>query len=100
MAASRSGYSTTAKRPASAPPFAAHQALYLPLRGVSAIDVDGAPFADRAADEALFAAVRGGLAPHVELHELDTDINDPEFARAMAARLDEFLTGSTIGDIA
>ena len=68
-------------------------ALYVPLRGVSAIDVDGGPFADRAADEALFAAVRAGLAPHVELHEVDTDINDPEFARAMAARLDDFLGG-------
>jgi uncharacterized protein (UPF0261 family) len=68
-------------------------ALYLPLRGVSAIDVEGGPFADPAADEALFAAVRAGLAPHVELHELDTDINDPEFARAMAARLDDFLGG-------
>jgi uncharacterized protein (UPF0261 family) len=69
-------------------------ALYLPLRGVSAIDVEGAPFADPAADEALFARIRAGLAPHVELHELDTDINDPEFARAMAARLDEFLTAT------
>ena len=28
------------------------------------------------------------LAPHVERHELDTDVNDPEFAAAMAARLD------------
>ena len=68
-------------------------ALFVPLRGVSAIDVDGGPFADPAADAALFAAVREGLAPHVELHELDTDINDPEFARAMAARLDDFLGG-------
>src|SRR3954452_10000453 len=69
-------------------------ALYLPLRGVSPIDVVGAPFADPAADEALFAAVRDGLAPHVELHEIDTHINDPGFARAMAARLDEFLGGT------
>jgi uncharacterized protein (UPF0261 family) len=69
-------------------------ALYLPLRGVSAIDMVGGPFADPAADEALFAAVRDGLAPHVELHEIDTDINDPGFARAMAARLDEFLGGT------
>jgi uncharacterized protein (UPF0261 family) len=72
-------------------------ALFVPLRGVSAIDVDGGPFADPAADDALFAAVRSGLAPHVELHELDTDINDPEFARAVAARLDEFLTSPTDG---
>jgi len=66
-------------------------ALFVPLRGVSAIDVDGAPFRDEAADEALFAALREHLDPRVELHELDADVNDPEFAAAMAARLDELL---------
>jgi uncharacterized protein (UPF0261 family) len=73
-------------------------ALFVPLRGLSALDVDGGPFRDPVADEALVAAVRAGLAPHVELHELDTDINDPAFARAMAARLDEFLAGPTNGE--
>jgi uncharacterized protein (UPF0261 family) len=68
-------------------------ALYVPLRGVSAIAVEGGPFFDPAADEALFAAVRENLAPSVELHEIDTDINDPVFAAAMAARLDDFLIG-------
>jgi uncharacterized protein (UPF0261 family) len=69
-------------------------ALYVPLRGVSAIAVEGGPFHDPVADEALFAAVRSNLAPSVELHELDTDINDPAFAAAMAARLDDFLNGA------
>jgi uncharacterized protein (UPF0261 family) len=68
-------------------------ALYVPLRGVSAIAVEGGPFFDPAADEALFTAVRENLAPSVELHEIDTDINDPAFAAAMAARLDDFLIG-------
>jgi uncharacterized protein (UPF0261 family) len=67
-------------------------ALYVPLRGISAISGEGGPFADPAADEALFSAVRAGLAPHVELHELDAQINDPSFAQAVAARLDDFLT--------
>jgi uncharacterized protein (UPF0261 family) len=31
----------------------------------------------------------------VELHEIDTHINDPEFARAMAGRLDQLLGGAT-----
>jgi uncharacterized protein (UPF0261 family) len=74
-------------------------ALYVPLRGVSAISGDGGPFADPAADEALFSAVRAGLAPHVELHELDAQINDRSFAVAMAARLDEFLTGTDDGGV-
>lgn len=63
-------------------------ALFLPLRGVSAIDVDGAPFRDAAADEALFAALREGLAgSRVTVHELDQAINDAGFGRAMAESL-------------
>ncbi|MGZ4538965.1 MAG: Tm-1-like ATP-binding domain-containing protein [Blastococcus sp.] len=69
-------------------------AVFVPLRGVSAISGEGGPFADRAADEALFAALRSALAPHVELHEIDVEINDPEFAAAMVARLDDFLGGA------
>ncbi|HEU4356547.1 MAG TPA: Tm-1-like ATP-binding domain-containing protein [Actinomycetota bacterium] len=66
-------------------------ALFVPLRGVSMIATEGQPFHDAAADEALFSAVRENLGPNVELHELDTDINDPTFALAMADRLIEML---------
>jgi uncharacterized protein (UPF0261 family) len=69
-------------------------ALFVPLRGISAIAVEGGPFADAAADEALVAAIRENLSPDVELHEIDTHINDPEFARAMAGRLDELVGGA------
>jgi uncharacterized protein (UPF0261 family) len=67
-------------------------ALFVPLRGVSAIATEGQPFHDPAADEALLAA----LAQHVdttvvEVHELDTDVNDPAFATAMADRLHELI---------
>ena len=64
-------------------------ALFVPLSGVSMIAVDGQPFHDPAADDALFGALREHLDPAVELHELDTDVNDPEFALAMANRLHE-----------
>ncbi|MGW1988571.1 Tm-1-like ATP-binding domain-containing protein [Embleya sp. NPDC001921] len=68
-------------------------ALYLPLRGVSAIDVEGAPFYDSVADKALFDELRSGLAGSaVELHEAATDINDPAFATAAADRLHEMIT--------
>jgi uncharacterized protein (UPF0261 family) len=67
-------------------------ALYVPLKGVSAIDVDGGPFRDAEADEALFAALREGIdRDRVELVELDLHVNDPEFAAAMAAKLDEYV---------
>jgi uncharacterized protein (UPF0261 family) len=62
-------------------------ALFMPLKGVSMIDVEGQPFYDADADAALFAALRETLADSVEVHEVDTDINDPEFAVAMADRL-------------
>lgn len=68
-------------------------ALFVPLRGVSMIATEGQPFHDPAADEALFTAVRENLGPNVEVHELDTDVNDPEFALAMADRLHEMLSG-------
>jgi uncharacterized protein (UPF0261 family) len=69
-------------------------ALFVPLGGVSAIDADGQPFHDPEADEALFAAVREGLdRDRVELVEMDCNVNDPAFADAMAAKLDEYLGG-------
>jgi uncharacterized protein (UPF0261 family) len=63
-------------------------ALFLPLRGVSMISTEGGPFYDPAADAALFDAIREHVAPSVELHEMDVDVNDPAFAAAMADRLD------------
>lgn len=66
-------------------------ALFMPLKGVSAIDIEGGPFYDPAADEALFGALRETLSDNVELHELEHNINDPEFALAMADRLAEYL---------
>lgn len=54
----------------------------LPLGGVSAIDVPGAPFYDPAADKALFEAIRSGWtkAGNRRLVEVDAAINDPKFA--------------------
>jgi uncharacterized protein (UPF0261 family) len=65
--------------------------LFVPLKGVSMIAVEGQPFHDSAADDALFAGLHETLAPSVEVHELDTDINDPGFAVAMADRLHELI---------
>ena len=61
--------------------------LLLPLRGVSALDREGQPFHDPAADAALFEALRANVRPPVELVELDLHINDPEFADAVADAL-------------
>jgi uncharacterized protein (UPF0261 family) len=67
-------------------------ALFLPLRGVSAIATEGQPFWDPSADEALFDAVRNGVdRERVEITELDLDINDPRFAGAMTGKLLEYV---------
>jgi uncharacterized protein (UPF0261 family) len=67
----------------------------VPLRGVSAIDVDGQPFRDAEADAALFAALREHVDPaKVKVHEVDADVNDPAFATAMADRLHELIRGA------
>jgi uncharacterized protein (UPF0261 family) len=62
--------------------------VFVPLKGVSLIATEGQVFHDPAADEALFGALRDHLDPDVDLQELDLDINKPEFAQAMADRLD------------
>ncbi len=68
--------------------------LFLPLGGVSAIDVEGQPFYDPEADAALFHALREAIEPaRVEVHELDCNVNDPRFATAMADRLHELIEG-------
>ena len=66
--------------------------LFVPLRGVSAIATEGQVFYDAEADAALFETIRSEIdASRVELHELDTDVNDPAFALAMANRLHELI---------
>jgi uncharacterized protein (UPF0261 family) len=63
--------------------------LFVPLEGVSLIDTEGQVFHDPVADEALFGALREHVDERVEVREVDADVNDPGFARAMADRLHE-----------
>jgi uncharacterized protein (UPF0261 family) len=65
--------------------------LFVPLKGVSMIAVEGQPFYDKDADDALLAGLHDTLGPSVEVHEVDTDINDAAFAEAMADRLHELI---------
>jgi len=57
-------------------------AVLVPLRGVSAIDIEGGPFWWPEADQALFQSLRNWMSPEVQLVELDLHINDPQFAQA------------------
>lgn len=67
-------------------------ALVIPLKGVSLIDREGQPFWHPEADQALFNAIRENIGPNVNLIELDTDINDPEFALTLAKLLEEMMS--------
>ncbi|GAA0994195.1 Tm-1-like ATP-binding domain-containing protein [Acrocarpospora macrocephala] len=64
-------------------------ALFVPLKGVSALDAEGMAFHDPKADEAAFEA----MAAFPGTERLDLHINDPEFGRAMAERLHELIGG-------
>jgi uncharacterized protein (UPF0261 family) len=68
--------------------------LLLPLKGVSAIDSEGQPFQDKAADAALFDAIRKGWrkAKTHKLLELDLNINDPAFAAAAVKAFNEIMS--------
>ncbi len=66
--------------------------LFVPLEGISKMAVDGQPFHDPEADEALFEELRENIdREKVTIHEYETDVNDSEFATAMAERLHKLL---------
>jgi uncharacterized protein (UPF0261 family) len=68
-------------------------AVFVPLGGVSMIDVAGQPFHDPEADAALVAGLKETLDERVEVHERPENINDRAFAIAMADRLHELIQG-------
>jgi uncharacterized protein (UPF0261 family) len=72
--------------------------VFVPLRGVSLIDVEGQVFFDPEADRSLFDGLRDTLGPSVDVQELETDVNDPAFAHAMVETLhDHYQAWSAAG---
>jgi len=72
-------------------------ALALPLNGVSMIDVEGEDFHDPEADRALFDGLRESIDDDIDLLELETDINDEEFAETIAEKLDAYMREAGLG---
>jgi uncharacterized protein (UPF0261 family) len=67
--------------------------VFWPERGISALDAEGQPFWDPAADAACLAALDRELtAAGRTLRRVDAHINDPRFATAMADRLHQMIT--------
>jgi uncharacterized protein (UPF0261 family) len=69
----------------------------IPERGVSAIDREGGPFWDPEADRALFEALERTVkrTDHRRLIRLPHNINDPEFADALAGHFREVAAEET-----
>jgi uncharacterized protein (UPF0261 family) len=61
--------------------------VFIPRRGTSMYGIAGGVFHDPVADEALFETLICSLHESIEVVDMDTDINDPAFGAAMAARL-------------
>ncbi|MBX3002041.1 MAG: Tm-1-like ATP-binding domain-containing protein [Caldilineaceae bacterium] len=55
-------------------------AFLIPLRGVSILDGDGQIFEDRAADQAMFDAIKANLRSDIPVVEMDANINDAAFS--------------------
>ena len=65
----------------------------VPLGGLSSLSAKGGPLYDPAADAAFASSLRGHLDPEIEIVEVDSDINEPIFARAVADALSRALRG-------
>ncbi len=66
-------------------------AFFLPLKGVSMLDAPQKEFWWPEANQALFNAIKETLKPDIPVYEMDCNINDDEFADAMANKMLEFL---------
>jgi uncharacterized protein (UPF0261 family) len=65
--------------------------VYVPLGGVSEIDVEGQPFYSPAAIAAFVDGLKAGLREDIPLYERDTHINDPAFSQEVATALLQML---------
>jgi len=66
-------------------------AFFMPLQGVSAIDVPGAAFHSPDADKCYLAALKAHLNSSIRLVEVDANINDEIFAKQVAEALLGFM---------
>lgn len=66
-------------------------AFFLPLKGVSMLDAPGKEFWWPEADRALYDAIKKHVRSDIPVYEMDNNINDDEFADAVANKMLEFL---------
>jgi uncharacterized protein (UPF0261 family) len=61
--------------------------VLIPRRAISVISAPGQKFHDPEADQALFDAIKSNLRGDIQVIEMDTEINSPQFAEACARTL-------------
>ena len=66
-------------------------AFFIPLKGVSMLDSPGKEFWWPEADQALFDAIKRHIRDDIPTYAMENNINDDEFADAVASKLLEFL---------
>ncbi len=67
-------------------------AVFFPLKGLSQLDSPGEDFWWPEANEALLNALKENLRKDIPLTEVDANINDAEFAKAVTDKMFEFLS--------
>jgi uncharacterized protein (UPF0261 family) len=65
----------------------------IPRKGFSSLSVEGGALHDPASDQAFVDALRKHLDPEIKIIEVNTDINNSQFARAVVEALKESLNG-------
>jgi uncharacterized protein (UPF0261 family) len=65
----------------------------IPLNGFSSLSIEGCALYDPASDEVFTKVLKKHLDPAIEVIEVDSDINSPDFARAIADALLQAMRG-------
>jgi uncharacterized protein (UPF0261 family) len=65
----------------------------IPLKGFSSLSVEGGALYDPIADKAFVEALEKSLDPEIKIIEVNTDINNPQFAQAVVDALKDCLKG-------
>ena len=63
----------------------------IPTKGFSSISVEGGAIFDPISDQAFIDELKEKLDPEIEIIEVDTHINTPEFAQAVVSALGQYL---------
>jgi uncharacterized protein (UPF0261 family) len=63
----------------------------IPTKGFSSLSIEKGALYDPVSDHAFIEKFRGSLDPEIEIIEVDTHINTPEFARAVVDALEKIL---------